>query len=420
MRKLPKHLILLRVLFLLLAGAASVLASGQEQRQLLMVSFDGFRNDYVERWDLPNFKRLLADGSRAEALLPVYPSKTFPNHYSLVTGMYPGNHGLVDNSFYNRSTGTDYAISRREAVSDARHYGGIPLWQHLQAAGISTASYFWVGSEAPIAGSYPDHWQPYDSTVPNEVRIAQVLEWFRLPLAERPRFITLYFSDVDSVSHDSGPLSTETRAAAVEADRLLGLIIDGLDALPDPTAILVVSDHGMVEVMHTEASYIALDTLGLPRADVQLAQGQTQVHLYPADPAMAETLYAELKPQEQGFQVLRRSETPLHWHYAAHDNIGDILLVAEPGKTFVFSQAREFERIKAARGATIGVHGYDPRDRSDLHAIFYARGPGLRAGITLPAFENIHVFALVSRYFGVPVPGHIDGNGSTLLPLLKQ
>jgi len=419
MSKYPKPSICSFLLGLLLAFIASASATAQE-RQLLMVSFDGFRNDYIERWDLPNFNRMLASGSRAEALLPVYPSKTFPNHYSLVTGMYPGNHGLVDNSFLNRSTGTDYAISRREAVGDPRHYGGTPLWQHLQAAGISTASYFWVGSEAPIMGSYPDYWQPYDGSVPNETRISKVLEWFRLPSSERPRFITLYFSDVDSVAHDTGPLSEETLATAMEADRLLGLILDGLETLPDPTALLVVSDHGMTEVLHTEASYIELDALGLPRTDVRLSQGQTQVHLYPSNPALTEALYAELKSREQGFQVLRRGDTPPHWHYTGHDNIGDILLLAEPGKTFVFSHAREFERIKAPRGATLGVHGYDARDRPELHAVFYARGPALRVGVTLPAFENIHVFAFISRYFGVAVAAGVNGDGSPLLPLLED
>lgn len=410
---LPVWLLLLAVL---LPGDAAAADTG---RQLLMVSFDGFRNDYVERWNLDNFRRMAATGSRAAALLPVYPSKTFPNHYSLVTGLYPGRHGLVDNSFHNRSTGTDFAISRREAVGDARHYGGLPLWQHLQAAGLSTAAYFWVGSEAPVAGSRPDRWQPYDDTVPNEQRIAEVLTWLALPAAERPAFVTLYFSDVDSAAHDTGPLSDSTRAAAQEADRLLGLILDGLTALPQEVALLVVSDHGMLEVRHSEASYIALDALGLPRAGLRLSQGQTQVQLYLDDAAQVETLYAELKPQEQGFRVLRRADTPAHWHYASHDNIGDLLLVADPGKTFVYSHEQEFRRVRATRDSSIGVHGYDARALPELQALFLAAGPGIRSGVSLPAFENIHVFAFVSRYFGVAPPPGLDGDGAVLLPLLE-
>jgi predicted AlkP superfamily pyrophosphatase or phosphodiesterase len=389
-----------------------------QDRHLLMVSFDGFRNDYAERWSLPNFMRMAAEGSRAAALLPAYPSKTFPNHYSLVTGLYPGNHGIVDNSFHNRSTGTDYAISKREEVGDARHYGGTPLWQHLQAAGISTASYFWVGSEAPVGGSYPDHWQIYDSNVANEERITQVLDWLALPAAERPRFITLYFSDVDSAAHDTGPLSEASRAAALDADRLLGLIMDGLAALPHPVALVVVSDHGMYPVVHTEDSYIPLDTLQLPRSGVRLAMGQTQVQLYADDKAQVAALYAELKPLEAGFQVLRRTETPPHWHYGTHDNNGDLLLVADLGKTFVFSYEQEFKRVRAARGDSIGVHGYDARDTPELHAIFQAWGGGLPAGMKLPALETIDVFPFISRYFGVAVPDGIDGDGSVLQPLL--
>jgi predicted AlkP superfamily pyrophosphatase or phosphodiesterase len=411
---------LFRVVILALVScccSAQVSSPAPQDRYLLLVSFDGFRNDYPARWSLPNFTRMATAGSRAAALIPAYPSKTFPNHYSLVTGLYPGNHGLVDNSFHNRSTGTDYAMYKREEVGDARHYGGTPLWQHLQAAGISTASYFWVGSEAPIGGSYPDHWQLYDSKAPNEQRIEQVLEWFSLPDAERPRFITLYFSDVDSIAHDTGPVSEETHRAALEADRLLGLIMDGLAELPLPVALLVVSDHGMYPLVHTEASYIPLDKLQLPRAGVRLAMGQTQVQLYVDDPTQLAALYAELKPQEAGFRVLGRTETPEHWHYGTHPNNGDLLLVADVGKTFVFSHQQEFDRVKGARGTTIGVHGYDALDTPELHAIFQAWGPGIRPGVNLPQIGTIDVFPFISRYFGVDLPDDIDGNESLLQPL---
>jgi hypothetical protein len=386
-----------------------------------MVSFDGFRTDYAERWELPNFQRLATEGSRAAALLPVYPSKTFPNHYSLVTGLYAGHHGLVDNSFYNPATDTNYAISRREAVEDPRHYGGTPLWQHLQGAGISAASYFWVGSEAPIGGSYPDYWKTYDGSIPNEDRINQVVAWFALPAAERPRFVTLYFSDVDSVAHDTGPLSAETRTAALEADRLLGLILDGIASLPHPVTLLVVSDHGMYPLTHTEESYIALDALNLPRAGVRLVQGQTQVQLYVDGDAQQAALLQELNAHSAEFQVFPRSATPAHWHYDSHANIGDILLVAAPGKAFVFSLEQEFSsRIKAARGATLGVHGYDSRDVAELHAVFYAWGPAVKSGLELPALENIHVFPFISEFFGVPAPLDIDGDAAVLRSLLVK
>ena len=176
-----------------------------EPAYVLMISFDGFRHDYVEKYDAPHFKAFIEKGAKAEALTPSFPSKTFPNHYSLVTGMYPGNHGLVDNSFYDEELDVVYRASKRELVENPAFYGGLPLWQLTQQNGMKSASYFWVGSEAPVAGSFPDYYYIYDGSVSNEARIDEVVRWLNLPEEDRPHFISLYFSLVDSLLKSAKP-----------------------------------------------------------------------------------------------------------------------------------------------------------------------------------------------------------------------
>lgn len=411
---------------LLLVAAQEIAAQGRASPEpdasehVLMVSFDGFRSDYPQRWDLTNFQRLAREGASAVSLIPVYPSKTFPNHYTLVTGLYAGNHGLVDNSFHSRLTGENYGIGIREAVEDSRYYGGLPLWQYLQNYGIKTASYFWVGSEALIAGRYPDYYERYDALVNNETRIDQVLAWLALPDATRPRFITLYFSFVDSVAHDTGPLSLQTKSAALLADELLGKLLDGIDALPVEVDLLVVSDHGMSEVMHDAEHYIDAGTLGVSAEDVTMIVSQTQAQLYVDDAGDIEEIYQALKPQEQHFTVYRKQETPAHWHYSTHANVGDILIVADPGYVITDSLEAELTRHRGAIGSVYGVHGFDARDDKDLQGIFYARGPSIKSGVALEAFENVHVLPLITALFGVPAPDGIDGDRRVLLPVLAE
>ncbi|HHX81526.1 MAG TPA: alkaline phosphatase family protein, partial [Pseudomonadaceae bacterium] len=283
---------------LLSLGCTSLPISNVEnpdQPHLVLVSFDGFRSDYAERWQLPAFLAMAEDGSRSRGLIPSYPSKTFPNHYSIVTGLYPGNHGLIDNNFLDPVRQLPYRMNNRSAVEDPQFYGGKPLWQHVQDHGKRSAAYFWVGSEAPIGGRYPDYYRLYDGGVANDARIDQVIEWMRLPQAQRPVFVSLYFSLVDSAAHTYGPLANTTRQAAVEADRLLGKLASALQALPIRSNIVVVSDHGMVPVVDTASSYIHIPQLSELEKDATVVYNQTQVLIYLRDPATGPVLKAQLQ-----------------------------------------------------------------------------------------------------------------------------
>ncbi|HEY0778290.1 MAG TPA: ectonucleotide pyrophosphatase/phosphodiesterase, partial [Gemmatirosa sp.] len=240
-----------------LAGAVALLAACRlpapappaplPPATVVLVSFDGFRADYLDRrLPLPAFARLEAAGVRARALVPSFPSKTFPNHWTLVTGLRPGHHGIVANAFWDPVRQGEYRIRDTAAVRDASWYGGTPVWALAERAGIRTGTVFWPGSEAAVGGVRPSHWLRYASALPDSARVDTVAAWLALPAAARPRFVALYVSVADDSGHAAGPDAPATDSAIVEADRTLGRLLDRLDAMPggNDVNVVVVSDHG--------------------------------------------------------------------------------------------------------------------------------------------------------------------------------
>ena len=392
------------------------LIAQEQDTYVLMVSFDGFRHDYVDMYDAPTFKQFRQTGSYAEGLISSFPSKTFPNHYTLVTGLYPGNHGLVDNSFLDIARKDTFTLRKRHLVEDPYFYGGLPLWQLVQEHGMKSASYFWVGSEAPIQGRYPDYYYVYDGSVPNTDRIKQVMEWFQLPDSSRPQFVTLYFSLVDTEGHRNGPESPQTGKAVLQADTLLHQILTGLDSIDLPINVILTSDHGMYPVQRSKEKRLLLPKLlGSYQDSIQVISSGTNVHIYVASPDIQKKLYLHLKSQESHFTVFRKPETPQRWHYREHPRIGDIILSAKPGYIFV----REEPQDSGKPSSTIGVHGYDPYITEEMNGIFMAKGPGIHSLKQLAPFENIHVYPFVTSLLGIEAEG-IDGRKEVLEELLKK
>jgi predicted AlkP superfamily pyrophosphatase or phosphodiesterase len=322
----------------------------------------------------------------------------------------------VDNAFYSPDLGLQYSIGNSAAVTNPDFYGGVPLWQHLGNNGFQGASFFWVGSEAPVSGAYPARWVPYDESTPDSSRIMAVMEWFKAPATERPHFVSLYFSLVDSVSHEFGPLSVQTMEAAIEADRLVGQITRELAMLPIQVDLILVSDHGMVEVMEEAQFRIALDSLDLPQPGIRTVNSQTQVHLYGDNPEVLERWYFNHQVDLDNMTILRRADTPSDWHYGVHSHIGELLLVAEIGYTFVDTN----ERKQMGTGRIRGVHGYDPLQSPELQGIFYAAGPHIQPGRRLESFSNIEVAPFIAALLQLPPLPDAESDGGELLTLVRD
>jgi alkaline phosphatase D len=386
-------------------------AQPKERPYVVLVSFDGFRHDYVSRFKLPFFQEFIRKGAAAEALIPSFPSKTFPNHYTLVTGLYPGHHGLVDNAFYDPALRQYYAIRDRGAVQNPVYYGGTPLWQLAQQQGLKTASFFWVGSEAPVQGKYPDYYFDYDESVPNKKRVDQTIAWLKLPPAERPHFISLYFSLVDTEGHHSGPNSQALRETVLRADSLLGHLMHGLKTVSLPVNVIVVSDHGMMELNNTPKTFVSIPNLFDTRdSSIVFVNGGTQTHIYTQK---VDSLYDVLKKKEDHFKVYKRKEMPARWHYD-HERTGDLLLVIEPGYYFQDQPRRAGPQLTA-----FGAHGFDPGVEKSMQGIFYAAGPNIKPGTTLQPFENIHVYPFIATLLGLTMPP-IDGDPAVLKKIYKK
>jgi len=385
-----------------------------KEQYVVLVSFDGFRHDYVELYNTPNFDKLIREGVSAKSLIPSFPSKTFPNHYTLVTGLYPAHHGLVDNNFLDRDRAEVYTMSKRSLVQDDYYYGGQPLWQYVHQFDMKSASFFWVGSEAPINGSYPDYHYQYDGSVGNEKRIKQVIKWLKLANNERPQFISVYFSLVDSQGHRSGPVSAGTAQAVEEADRLLGKLMKQISKNDLSINVIVVSDHGMRQLANKQETFIQLDNIiDLNSLDFKVVNSGTHAQVYFLDSSKIDEVFNGLSNQEF-IKVYKKGEFPEHWNYNdKSDRIGDLIITTAKNNKVLSTR-----NWSPGDSDYIGVHGYDPIIE-DMHGIFYAKGPALKNGIRTASFENIHVYPLICQILGIPIPEDIDGTIEKLSSILK-
>lgn len=378
---------------------------------VVMVSFDGFRHDYLDAVETPAFDRVVRRGARAVSLIPVFPTKTFPNHYTLATGMYPARHGLVDNFFWDPERGERYTMRDRDVVEDGSWYGGEPIWVTAETQGMVSAAYFWVGSEADVQGVRPTRWHAYDASVPNETRVDSVLTWLGLPAPERPHLILLYFSDVDWRAHEHGPDSPEAHEAVRTVDRALGRLLDGLDRLPhgEQVHLVLVSDHGMAEG-DPERTYRLSDHVDLSGVRVETG-GPYAALFFGGDTARAERVRRELAAALPRASVLRPDETPDRWKYRDNPRIGDLLVVGE--LPWLVGMGAD-----APPRAAGGHHGWDPAQER-MHGIFIAAGPRIREGVLLPSVESIHVYPLVAHLLGLEPNPEADGRLAEMKSILR-
>lgn len=391
------------ILTLILTITALLSACAKNDQVTVIISLDGFRWDYTQWYDTPFLDRMAEEGVEA-ALIPSYPSKTFPNHYTLATGLFPDHHGIIGNKFINRATGKKFSLSNREVKHDARYYGGEPIWLTAQRQGLRTAVFYWPGSDVAVQGKYPDKYFNYDQEprLTFGQRIDGILKQLRRPEAKRPQLIMAYFEQPDHNGHVYGPQAKQTRIAVMEIDKLISNLYERIQKLPisDNVNFIVVSDHGMTLTMpekHIDARQY------LKKEWYYDIEGDAPANIYVRE-GCADSICQALQGVDH-IRVWHRTEVPYYLHYGTNENVGDVVIDTELG--WLFSDK------KAEYG---GTHGYDP-SYNDMHALFRAVGPAFKH-ISLPHFPNVDVYPLLCHLLGIePAPN--DGSLNIVKRMLR-
>jgi predicted AlkP superfamily pyrophosphatase or phosphodiesterase/glycerophosphoryl diester phosphodiesterase len=383
--------------------------SGESKKKpyLILVSSDGFRHDYLKKYEAPFLKSMAEKYVTAESLIPSYPTMTFPNHYTLVTGMYPGHHGLVNNSFYDPGQNDFYAMYNREKVTDGKWYGGIPIWVLAEQQKMISANLFWVGSEAPVQGIQSTYWYAFNDKMEIEKRLQVVREWLNLPEDKRPHLITFYLSDVDHAGHSYGPDAVQTREAVKRVDSIMQALHEIVEESGLPVNFVFVSDHGMtaVDTAHPIPIPAVIDT-----SRFIIASMGTMVDIHARNKADIPEVYKQLRKEQKGYTTYLKTNLPKKYRYGRKDDyfnrVGDILLI--PDTPYVVTN----------RKPNPGNHGY-PNTIKDMHGIFIAWGPAFKEGVKLNSLENVSVFPLLAEVLQLPYTHKIDGKLKKVKKALK-
>jgi len=380
----------------------------EESNYVVMLSLDGFRWDYPDSIPTPNLDQIAKTGVKAKSLQASFPTKTFPNHYSMATGLYPDHHGIVLNSFYDPKMDAYYAIRDREAVMNAEFYGGEPIWVTAEKQGITAASCFWVGSEAAIKGISPTYWKQYEHQLPFEQRIDTVIHWLSLPEKMRPHLITWYIHEPDAVGHRYGPFSPELSKTVTYLDSLVGIFIQRVNKLPyaKKINIIVTSDHGMGCI--SEERVVYLDDF-IKESWVRTIQGGNPNFNIMAQENCLDSVYSSLKALEH-ISVWKSSEVPERFHYGNNPRITDIVVLADSAWSIGLRESNY--------DYNGGTHGYDNAN-TDMHAIFYACGPAFKKSHIQPTFNNTDLYTLIAHILGLKAAPN-DGSFNNVKDMLNS
>ncbi|HEX3797083.1 MAG TPA: ectonucleotide pyrophosphatase/phosphodiesterase [Verrucomicrobiae bacterium] len=393
------------------AGADEPHLASPRERILILISLDGFRWDYLQKFknETPNLNTLAAEGVHAQRLISAFPSLTFPNHYTIVTGLWPEHHGIVNNRIYDPNFKAEFNISNNPGPGDGRWWQGEPIWVTAIKQGRVADCLFWPGSEAEIEGVRPTIWKPYDGHVSPDACVDMGLSWLA-QTNQRPNFMTLYFHEVDSESHHHGVESPQVEKAVAQVDEAIGRLTNGLHQLQlDNIAnIIIVSDHGMTDLSTNRiivlSNYVNLDTV---RVDATGAIAG----LRPLD-GNVDALYNQFAGKENHFKVYRRENMPERYHYTDNPRIPPVVLVADEGW---YINRRPLDPTRNFESAT---HGFDPELES-MGATFIAWGPAFRHGVTLPPRPNVDIYNLLCATLGL-TPAHNDGDDTLVKEVLAK
>ena len=394
------------ILTLILTITALLSACAKNDQVTVIISLDGFRWDYTQWYDTPFLDRMAEEGVEA-ALIPSYPSKTFPNHYTLATGLYPDHHGILANKFKIRSTGKIYSLSKSETRSDPQYYGGDPIWLTARRQGVITATVYWVGSDVPIKGGYANYWKNYQTKplLTFDERVNEVVRLLSLPEAERPHLVMAYFEEPDHAGHNNGPVTMATRRSVEHLDSLLSGLWHRIQSLPHGTQVnlIVTGDHGMTWLSRyrlIRPSYYLKDEW------VERIDGDYPALITARKPKYIDDIVRALQDVPH-LRAWKRGELPSYLHYGTHENTADVVVLPDVGWTF------------GEKAPTIqGSHGFD-HTCSDMLVAFRAVGPDFKQGyVREQYFRNVCVYPLLAHLLGVE-PSPNDGSLAEVQDLLR-
>ena len=383
-------------------------AQSNEDQYVLLVSFDGFRYDYTNRLETPNFDYLEKWGTKSQSLKPIFPSFTFPNHYAIATGCYTNKHKIIGNEFskiFDNENIERYSYKDKTTVQDAKWYGAEPIWVTAEKNNLISATYFWVGSEAPIKGFYPTYYKNYKNGVNPKDKVDQVIEWFSLPVEERPRLVCLYFNEPDHAGHVYGADSEQVNEQIKKSDEVLGYLLKSLTRLDifNKINLIVLSDHGMVTV--SEERVINIDDFNIDG----IIDGEGPL-VSIKDTSQSRDLLNQLNIPNTKI-VYSFNNEDLHY-----DNpLFDYILIAEEG--WMIYDSNIFKKYNGKLPVK-GMHGYDS-NQMNMHAIFYAYGPQIKENLKIETFELIHIYPLICNILNIPQYDDIDGSIDVLKPILR-
>lgn len=398
----------------LLAACRPAPAPPADRPIVILVSIDGWRWDYLDRDDAPAIATLAANGVRAEGLIPQFPSKTFPNHYTIATGLRLASHGIISNNMRAPDLPGEFGMSNRDVIADPRWWGGEPIWNTVERQGQLAAPMFWPGSEAAIGGRHATYWMPFENDMPHGERVSRMLGWLERPERERPAFLSLYFSVVDTAGHRHGPESAEVREAIADVDRSIGELVAGVGriGLADRVHYVLVSDHGMAPLSPDRT--IVLDDY-IDVAAVEVIDWAPVLGLAPRD-GNVDALYLALKDKHPRLAVYRSHDLPAAYGLAGHARLPAVVGIADDG-WHIASKVDVNRWGSGERSPPGGNHGYDARLKS-MQGLFIASGPRIRAGVVVPPFENIHIYEFMCALLGV-TPATNDGDPAVTRDMLR-
>ena len=392
----------------LLLSSFSFLFS-KNDKTVLLISLDGFRYDYIDRGYTPTLAKFGEDGVRTMYLQPAYPSSTFPNHLSIVTGMYPMNHGIIANDFTEYESGKKFTIRDTAAKFDSYWYLGERFWETCKKNDVISASYFWPGSELNVRERQPDYYEVYEHNRDYMARVNGVLSWLDLPKEKRPQFITLYFDAPDSYAHRYGTESRELNKAIQDLDSVINELFIGLKErnLYDEINIIIVSDHGMAEM--SKDRVIEVDKI-IPEEFAEVTS-HTAYSLIEPKEGYLEKVKELLRKNQKNYKFYDRDSIPERYNYFKNKRISKIVMITDCGWALSYKHKWSDKYVAS--------HGYDNKCK-DMQGFMIAKGPDFKSNYKSAGLMNIDIYPLLAKILDIKYYHKIDGDLNRIIHILEN